>query len=136
VIFGLGFAARAAGHAGLSPIPLYLLAGLVIGAFDTPALSGEFVEFAAELGVILGWRTAALSGVDDQGRARSGTALIARGAMSIVIADLGVGAGIGVDLAPLAAGYVLLLAMSKPILMRYPEIVLRLASWSGHERGR
>ena len=38
---------------GLSPIPLYLLAGLAVGALEIEALSGEFVSFAAELGVIL-----------------------------------------------------------------------------------
>lgn len=53
VIFVLGLGARAAGRFGLTPIPLYLLAGLVLGAFELPALSGEFVRFAAELGVIL-----------------------------------------------------------------------------------
>jgi monovalent cation:H+ antiporter-2, CPA2 family len=53
VIFVLGLGARVASRAGLSPIPLYLIAGLVLGAFDIPSLSGDFVEFAAGLGVIL-----------------------------------------------------------------------------------
>lgn len=53
VVFVLGLGARAAGRFGLTPIPLYLLAGLVLGAFEIPALSGDFVRFAAELGVIL-----------------------------------------------------------------------------------
>jgi CPA2 family monovalent cation:H+ antiporter-2 len=52
-LFVLGLAARVAGRAGLSPIPLYLLAGLVLGSFDIPALDGEFIRFAAGLGVIL-----------------------------------------------------------------------------------
>jgi CPA2 family monovalent cation:H+ antiporter-2 len=75
---------------------------------------------------LTGWSTAALAGVDERGRARAATALIAHGEMSIVIAGLGVGAGIEPDLAPLAAGYVLLLAVMGPILMHRPEIVLRL----------
>jgi CPA2 family monovalent cation:H+ antiporter-2 len=53
VIFLLGLGARVAGRGGMSPIPLYLLAGLVLSSFDIPALSGEFVEFAAGLGVVL-----------------------------------------------------------------------------------
>jgi CPA2 family monovalent cation:H+ antiporter-2 len=53
VLFLLGVAGRFASRVGLSPIPLYLLAGLVLGAFDIPALQGDFVRFAAGLGVIL-----------------------------------------------------------------------------------
>jgi CPA2 family monovalent cation:H+ antiporter-2 len=53
VVFVLGLGARVAGHLGFSPVPLYLLAGLVLGAFDIPALSGDFVQFAASLGVVL-----------------------------------------------------------------------------------
>jgi monovalent cation:H+ antiporter-2, CPA2 family len=53
VVFVLGLGARAASRAGLSPIPFYLLAGLVLGSIDIPALQGEFVQFAADLGVIL-----------------------------------------------------------------------------------
>jgi K+:H+ antiporter subunit KhtU len=53
VVFALGLAARLAGRFGVSPVPLYLLTGLVLGAFDIPALDGDFVRFAAGLGVIL-----------------------------------------------------------------------------------
>jgi CPA2 family monovalent cation:H+ antiporter-2 len=53
IVFVLAFGARLAGRLGLSPVPLYLLAGLLVGSFDIPALSGEFIGFAAELGVIL-----------------------------------------------------------------------------------
>ena len=75
---------------------------------------------------IVGWRAATDAGVDLPGRARAATALIARGEMSIVLAGLGASAGVEPLLAPLAAGYVLLLAIAGPILMRYPEVVLRL----------
>jgi CPA2 family monovalent cation:H+ antiporter-2 len=51
-------------------------------------------------------------------------ALIPRGEMSIVLAGLGVGAGIQSDLAPLAAGYVLVLAIAGPIVMRFPHAVV------------
>lgn len=52
-VFALGMGARLAGRVGVSPIPLYLIAGLAIGSFDVPALDGEVVRFAANLGVIL-----------------------------------------------------------------------------------
>ena len=53
VILALGLAARVASRFELSPIALYLLAGLALGALDVPGLQGEFVEFAANLGVVL-----------------------------------------------------------------------------------
>jgi CPA2 family monovalent cation:H+ antiporter-2 len=52
-VFALGLGARISARLGVSPIPLYLIAGLVIGSFDVPALDGEVVQFAAGLGVIL-----------------------------------------------------------------------------------
>lgn len=54
VILGLGVMARLAGRLGISPIPLYLLAGLVLGEGGVfPVITSEgFIEFGAELGVI------------------------------------------------------------------------------------
>ena len=66
-----------------------------------------------------GWvAVRATSGV--AGRLRAGTALVARGEFSIIIAGLGAAAA-GADrrLAPLAAVYVLLTAVSAPVLSRY-----------------
>lgn len=53
VILLLGVAARLAARIDLSPVAVYLVAGVLLGGFDLPELSGEFVEFAANLGVIL-----------------------------------------------------------------------------------
>jgi CPA2 family monovalent cation:H+ antiporter-2 len=53
VVLFLGLGAQAAGYFGLTPIPLYLVVGLVLGAFDIPALSGDFVAVASALGVVL-----------------------------------------------------------------------------------
>ncbi len=54
VILGLGVMARLAGRLGISPIPLYLLAGLALGEGGVfPVITSEgFIEFGAELGVI------------------------------------------------------------------------------------
>jgi CPA2 family monovalent cation:H+ antiporter-2 len=53
------------------------------------------------------------------GRLRAGTALVARGEFSIVIAGLGVAAGAESGLGALAATYVLLTAISGPLITRY-----------------
>ncbi len=55
VVFGLGILGRLAGRIGLSPIPLYLIAGLAFGAgglvpLNTPS---GFIEAGAEVGVVL-----------------------------------------------------------------------------------
>ena len=61
------------------------------------------------------------------GRLRAGTALVARGEFSIVIAGLGVTAGAEAGLGPLAATYVLLTAVAGPLLTRYSNGFLALA---------
>lgn len=72
------------------------------------------------------WAARRLSAVP--GRLRAGTALVARGEFSIVIAGLGVAAGVEPALGALAAAYVLLTAVSGPLLTRYSDAVgLRLA---------
>ncbi|MFE9813738.1 cation:proton antiporter [Streptomyces sp. NBC_00236] len=55
VILGLGIIGRFAGRVGLSPIPLYLLAGLAFGEGGLLPLgaSEEFTAVGAEIGVIL-----------------------------------------------------------------------------------
>ena len=55
VILGLGLVGRFAGRIGLSPIPLYLLAGLAFGSGGLFPLDAteEFIEVGAEIGVIL-----------------------------------------------------------------------------------
>jgi CPA2 family monovalent cation:H+ antiporter-2 len=52
---------------------------------------------------------------------RAGTALVARGEFSIVIAGIAVTAGVEPDLGILAAAYVLLLAVTGPVLTRYAD---------------
>ncbi|MEX1134599.1 MAG: cation:proton antiporter [Acidimicrobiia bacterium] len=54
VILGLGVMARLAGRLGISPIPLYLIAGLALGEGGLiPVItSDDFIGFGAELGVI------------------------------------------------------------------------------------
>lgn len=56
IILGLGILGRLATHFGLSPIPLYLLGGLLFGVGGVIPLKGDetqFIELGAQLGVIL-----------------------------------------------------------------------------------
>lgn len=55
VFLGLGILGRVAARIGMSPVPLYLLGGLVFGHGGLVPLSGieEFGDIASELGVVL-----------------------------------------------------------------------------------
>lgn len=70
--------------------------------------------------VVTGWYAAARDGVGVAGRWRAGTALIARGEFSVVIAGLAVAEGLG-DVGPVATAYVLVLAVAGPVLTRFAD---------------
>jgi CPA2 family monovalent cation:H+ antiporter-2 len=72
--------------------------------------------------VATGWWAARRAGVNVSGRWRAAAALVARGEFSIVIADLGVDAGLDARLGPLSAAYVLLLAVLGPVLARVAAV--------------
>jgi CPA2 family monovalent cation:H+ antiporter-2 len=74
--------------------------------------------------VATGWWAARRIGAATPGRFRAGTAMIPRGEFSIVIAGLGVTAGVEPLLGPLAAAYVLLCAVIAPVAARYVEPVV------------
>jgi CPA2 family monovalent cation:H+ antiporter-2 len=88
-----------------------------------PATLARVIPLAVALGlttaltkVLTGYWAALKAGVERHGRVRAGTALIARGEFSIVIAGLGV--GMEPQLGPLSAAYVLFLAILGPVLAR------------------
>jgi CPA2 family monovalent cation:H+ antiporter-2 len=68
---------------------------------------------------VTGWLGARRAGVGRRGRIRAGVGLIARGEFSIVIAGLAVAAGAEPELGPLAAAYVLVLAVAGPLAARF-----------------
>lgn len=90
-----------------------------------PAVALALVTAATKAGV--GWWAAGRSRIGPHGRWRAATTLIARGEFSIVIAGLGVAAGVERELGPLAAAYVLVLAIGGSLLAR----VERLPSFLG-----
>jgi CPA2 family monovalent cation:H+ antiporter-2 len=94
-----------------------------LGGVVLPAVALAVVTALTK--AITGWRAAAMAGADEIGRARAATALVARGEFSIVLAGLGAGAAVEGALAPLAACYVLILAIAGPILMHFSEHLAR-----------
>ena len=67
--------------------------------------------------VLTGYWAGQRTGLNRRARFRAGTVLVARGEFSIVIAALGV--GLEPKLGPLAAAYVLFLAILGPVLARF-----------------
>jgi CPA2 family monovalent cation:H+ antiporter-2 len=82
-----------------------------------PALALAVVGAATKFAT--GWLGARRAGIGRRGRIRAGVALIARGEFSIVIAGLAVAAGAEPELGPLAAAYVLVLAVAGPLAARF-----------------
>jgi CPA2 family monovalent cation:H+ antiporter-2 len=71
--------------------------------------------------IATGWYAAGRVGAGPRGRMRAGSVLVARGEFSIVIAGLALAAGVEPDLVPLAGAYVLILAVTGPILTRFAD---------------
>lgn len=99
----------------------FFLFGLQINVDDIvpvliPAVVLAVVTAATKIAT--GWWAARRVGVARRGRLRSGTALIARGEFSIVIAEVGIAAGVEARFGPLAAAYVLILAVIGPLVAR------------------
>ncbi|MES9538604.1 MULTISPECIES: cation:proton antiporter [unclassified Actinomadura] len=91
----------------------------VLGVAALLAAAGIATKLAS------GWLAARRAGVASRGRLRAGAALVPRGEFNIVIAGLAVSAGINPRLGPLAAAYVLILAIAGPLIARGVEPFLR-----------
>lgn len=89
-----------------------------------PAVVLAFVTALTKIAV--GWYAAGKFGVSRRARMRAGTALIARGEFSIVIAGLALGTTVEPELGALAAAYVLILAIAGPVLARFADQLARL----------
>lgn len=113
----------------------FLFFGLQVDPTNIPGVAVLALALGAVTAVTkvaTGWYAAGRLGAAAKGRARAGTALIARGEFSIVIAGLGVGLA-HPQLAPLAAAYVLLLAIAGSIITRYAD---PLVDWVLARSGR
>jgi monovalent cation:H+ antiporter-2, CPA2 family len=127
-IVGLTLTGKAADRARTVLNPLrdlfaaafFLAIGLSVGpASLVPLLPAAFALAAitAATKVATGWYAARRDGVGRRGRARAGTALIARGEFSIVI--IGLAGTQDATLGPVIAAYVLILAIAGPLLARF-----------------
>ncbi|WP_021596288.1 cation:proton antiporter [Actinomadura welshii] len=116
----------------------FVFFGLHTDPGDLPPVLGIAAALAAtgiltKLGT--GWIAARRAGVAATGRLRAGAALTPRGEFNIVIAGLAVSAGADSRLGPLAAAYVLILAVAGPILARSAEpLAARLRARRAHGR--
>lgn len=93
--------------------PATLLDQLVVAALLAVVTSGTKL--------VTGWVAAGRAGVGPRGRVRAGTALIARGEFSIVIASLAAGLAEAEELGALAAAYVLFSATLGPLLAKFAD---------------
>ncbi len=97
-----------------------------VGALpDVAAVAVALALLTAGTKIATGWWAARRMGIGLPGRVRAGTALVARGEFSIVIAGLGVAAGVEAELGPLAAAYVLVLAIGGSVLTRFADPIAR-----------
>ncbi len=84
-----------------------------------PAIGLAIVTMGTK--VVTGWYAGKRIGAGPRGRLRVGTALMARGEFSIVIAALGADLADGPQLGALAAGYVLVTAIAGPVAARFAD---------------
>jgi CPA2 family monovalent cation:H+ antiporter-2 len=106
----------------------FVFFGLHTNPADLPPVAG-IAALLALTGIatklVTGWTAAARLGTANAGRLRAGAALVPRGEFNIVIAGLAVTAGVNPRLGPLAAAYVLILAVVGPLLARTAEPLAR-----------
>ncbi|MGC9670497.1 cation:proton antiporter [Planosporangium sp. 12N6] len=102
----------------------FVFFGLHTNPTDLPPVAG-IAALLAVAGIatklLTGWYAARRVGSATTGRLRAGAALLPRGEFNIVIAGLAVTAGVNPRLGPLAAAYVLILAVAGPLLARAAE---------------
>jgi CPA2 family monovalent cation:H+ antiporter-2 len=68
--------------------------------------------------ILTGWWASRRAGLTSSAGCRAGAVLVARGEFSVVLAGMGVSAGLEPQLGPLSAAYVLFLAILAPVLAR------------------
>jgi CPA2 family monovalent cation:H+ antiporter-2 len=104
----------------------FVLFGLQVDPRDIPPVLGVAVALAVVTavtkGLAVGWGLRR-AGVGMRGRRRAIATLVSRGEFSIIIAEIGVAAGVNADVGPIATAYVLLLAIAGPLLARVVDVL-------------
>jgi monovalent cation:H+ antiporter-2, CPA2 family len=102
----------------------FIFFGLQIDPGDLPPVllpAALLAVVAACTKMGTGWWAARRAGIGRPGRRRAAAAMIPRGEFSIVIAGIGTAAGLESDLGPLAACFVLILAIGGSLAMRFTD---------------
>ena len=129
-LVGIGVSGEAAHRARGLLTPLrdlfaavfFVFFGLSIDPTDLPGVVWIVLALAIVTGAtkfLTAWIAARWAGISTRGRRRAGAALLARGEFSIVIAGLGVSAGVGGNIGAVAAGYILIMATFGPVVARF-----------------
>lgn len=129
-LVGIGVSGDAANRARMLLAPLrdlfagvfFIFFGLSIDPGTLPDVAGYAIGLAIVTGATkaaAAWWATNRAVIGVRGRKRAAAALLARGEFSIVIADLGLTAGVGAALGPMAAAYVLIMATAGPIIARF-----------------
>ena len=106
----------------------FVFFGLQVDPGNLPpmlAVAALLAVLTAATKVATGWWSSARAGISTPGRLRAGFTLIARGEFSIVIAGIAVAEGIETDIGPLAAAYVLMLAIGGPLAAKAADPLSR-----------
>lgn len=138
-LVGIALSGKVAENAGrlLSPLRdvfaavFFVFFGITVDVgLLIPLLPWALVLAAITMGtkVLTGYLAAKRAGIGAAGRWRAGLTLTPRGEFSIVIAGLAVGAGVAPELAPLAAGYVIITILAGTLLARLPDSA-RFKAW-------
>jgi monovalent cation:H+ antiporter-2, CPA2 family len=129
-LVGIAFSGPAQERARILLLPLrdifaatfFVLFGLSVDpTVDPPVLLVALVlaVVTAATKHLTAWWAGRVAGFGTAARRRAGAVLTARGEFSIVIAEIGVAAGLHEQLGPLATAYVLVLAIAAPVLARF-----------------
>lgn len=132
-LVGIALSGRAADGARSLTAPLrdlfagvfFVFFGLSVDPGDLPpalpvALLLVVITTATKMAT--GWWAAGRLGSARAGRLRAGAALVAHGEFSVVIAGIGLAAGVTADLGALTAAYVLLTTVAGPVLAKAVDV--------------
>lgn len=117
----------------------FVFFGLSIDPSEIPAVLGPVTLLALVTGgtkFLTGWWSAKWTGVGPRGRIRAGSTMIARGEFSIAIAAVAAPSALEPALGPVAAAYVLMLAVSGPLMVRLTEPIAAARRRTGEHRPR
>ena len=137
LLVGIALSGPAAANARVVLAPLrdvfaavfFVFFGLEIDPQSIPPalpIAGGLALVTAGTKLMTGVWAARRAGIGVPGRIRAGTALVARGEFSIIIAGLAIAQGLDPDLGALATAYVLILASAGPVLARFADPIAHL----------